>query len=151
MRTRALTVAILGWVCAVGSAQTVDSTAVSQAKTFFEKYQALEREFDPTVADLYSDEAIIRNKRTYPTGQVRELTMPAPKYKALIRAAIPLARERGDTNTYSACTYSPEGSRVRIKCQRFSDLKKYTSALSLLVGPSADGWLIFEESSESRP
>jgi hypothetical protein len=151
MRTGALTVAILGWVCAVVSAQTLDSTAVSQAKTFFEKYQALEREFDPTVADLYSDDAIIKNKRTYPTREVRELAMPAPKYKALIRAAIPLARERGDTNTYSECTYSPEGPRVRIKCQRFSHLKKYTSPLSLLVGPSGDGWFIFEELSESRP
>jgi len=41
---------------------------------------------------------------------------------------------------------------VRIACARFSTLKNYTSPITLLVGPGPDGgWLIFEESSESRP
>jgi hypothetical protein len=151
MRTGALTIATMGWLCAAASAQPAADTAITQAKALFEKHVALERQFDPAVADLYSDTAVIKNKRTYPNGQVRELTMPAPKYKALIRTMMPLARQRGDTNTYSECSYSPEGERVRIKCQRFSELKKYTSPLSLLVGPSPDGWLIFEELSESQP
>ena len=46
----------------------------------------------------------------------------------------------------------PEGERVRITCTRFSELKKYSSPLSLLVGPDKDGkWLIFEEISKSQP
>jgi hypothetical protein len=70
----------------------------------------------------------------------------------LVRQAIPLAKARNDVSRYSGCTYASEGARVRIVCARFSELKNYTSPVSLLVGPGPDGaWLIFEELSESRP
>ena len=105
---------------------------------------ALEHAFDPATSDLYSDDAKIQNTRTYPTGQKRTLTLPAADYKKLIKAAMPLAKARGDTSTYSVIKYSPGKDRVRITCTRFSELKKYSSPLSLLVGPDKDGkWLIF--------
>ena len=127
-----------------------DPTA--KAKEFFERYIALEHAFDPAAADLYSDDAKIQNTRTYPTGEKRTFTMPAADYKKLIKVAMPLAKARGDTSTYSDTKYTPEGDRVRINCTRFSELKKYSSPLSLLVGPDKDGkWLIFEEISESQP
>ena len=70
----------------------------------------------------------------------------------VLRKSMPLARELGDKSTYSECSYSAEGPMVRIKCQRFSERKKYTSPISLLVGPTAAGdWLILEELSESQP
>jgi hypothetical protein len=126
--------------------------SLDAARQLFDRYVALEHAFDPAVAALYSDDAIIRNQRTYPMGQVRELTMPAPKYKELIRAAMPLAKARGDTSTYSEVRYVAEGDRVRITATRFSNLKKYSSPLSLLVGPSDAGdWLIYEELSQSQP
>jgi hypothetical protein len=132
------------------SAPSADARA--GAEQLFERYVALGRAFDPAVADLYADNAVITNKRTYPTGQVREMTIPAVKYKELIRRAMPLARQRGDRNVYSDCQYTPEGTRVRIACTRYSQLKKYSSPISLLVGPGQAGdWLIFEERSESRP
>lgn len=122
------------------------------AKQIFEQYVALEYAYDPSVADLYADDALIKNKRTYPTGEVREITIPAPKYKALILQSMLLARTRGDRSTYSDVSYTPEGERIRIKASRFSELKKYASPISLLVGPSPSGkWLIYEELSESRP
>jgi hypothetical protein len=122
------------------------------AKRLFEHYVALGHAYDPGIADLYADDALIKNTRTYPTGEVRELTMPAAKYKALIRQAMPLARARGDRSTFSDVRYAAEGSRVRIRASRFSELKRYASPISLLVGPSASGtWLIYEEVSESRP
>lgn len=78
--------------------------------------------------------------------------MPAPRYKTLIREAMPLAKARGDRNTFSHVRYIPEGARVRIRASRFSALKNYASPISLLVGPSPTGqWLIYEEVSESRP
>ena len=44
------------------------------------------------------------------------------------------------------------GQHVRIAAQRFSELKRYTSPFSLLVGRREDGpWLILEETSESQP
>jgi hypothetical protein len=127
-----------------------DSTA--KAKELFERYVALERAFDSAQADLYSDDAKIQNTRTYPGGQKRSVTFPPAEYKKLIRAAMPLAKARGDTSTYSDTKYTPEGDRIRITCVRFSDLKKYSSPLSLLVGPDKEGkWVIFEEISESQP
>ena len=126
--------------------------ATDAAKQLFGQYVALGHAYDPGVADLYADEAVIRNRRIYPTGDVREMTVPAPKYKTLIRQVMPLAKARGDRSTYSEVSYAAEGERVRIKASRYSELKNYASPLVLLVGPSASGkWLIYEELSESRP
>jgi hypothetical protein len=133
-----------------GVASAPGSEAV--ARQLFEQYIALGQAYDARLADLYADAAVIRNKRTYPTGEVRELTMPAPRYKTLIREAMPIAKARGDRNTFSNVRYTSEGARVRIHASRFSELKNYTSPISLLVGPSPTGtWLIYEEISESRP
>ena len=134
------------------SSMAADPEGIKAARTLFSKYVTLEHAFDPAVADLYSDDALIRNKRTYPTGQVRELTFPAPQYKELLRKTMPLARARGDTSEYSSCTYKAEDRGVRIACQRYSNLKNYTSPISLLVSPGREGgWFIVEELSESQP
>ena len=126
--------------------------AVAKARAVFERYSALEAAFDPAIADLYSDTAVIKNKRTYPTGQVRELTLPADRYKALIRTAMPVAKAKGDYSVYSDAAFGLEGANVRVMATRFSVLKKYESPVSLLIGPTPTGtWLILEELSESRP
>ena len=128
------------------------ATPVAEARALFERYVSLEQAFDPAVADLYADDALIRNRRTYPTGEVRELRIPAPQYKELIRTAMPLAKARRDTSSYSDVKYVEEGSRVRVTATRFSNLKQYSSPLSLLVGPTEGGmWRIYEELSESQP
>ncbi|MEO5895996.1 MAG: hypothetical protein ABIS06_09870 [Vicinamibacterales bacterium] len=126
-------------------------TPADQARAFFDEFVRLEQAYDVKVADLYADDAVIRNKRTYPTGDVREMRFPAAQYKALIRQGMPVAKQRGDRSAYSRCAYEPVGARVRISCSRYSELKKYTSPYTLVVGPGRSGWLIFEEHSESRP
>jgi len=128
------------------------SDRIAKAKEFFKLYVRLGNTFNPTVADLYSDEAIIQNKRTYPNGHVRTLTMPAAKYKKMIRAVMLPAKQRGDTNTLTDVSYTVVGDGVRIEADRYSDLKKYHSPISILVKPSISGeWLIYEEISESQP
>lgn len=87
----------------------------------------------------------------FPNGTSRIVTMPAPTYKQLIRQSMPLAKERGDTNKYSDVAYKAEDSKVRVTATRFSDLKKHSSPLSLLIAKKDDKWLIVEEMSESRP
>jgi hypothetical protein len=137
---------------AVAGAQGLPADARATAEQLWNRYVALEAAFDPAVADLYADDAVIRNRRTYPTGEVREATVPAAQYKALVRQAIPLAKASNDLSRYSGCTYAAEGARVRVVCARFSVLKNYTAPISMLVGPGPGGaWLIFEELSESRP
>jgi hypothetical protein len=143
-----LVVALLCAACA----STSPPQAPSQAKTIFGNYQSLERSFDPAVADLYCDSALIRNVRTYPDGKKRTLELPAPKYKELIRSAMPLAKAKGDYSTYSGVTYAPEGDNVRITATRYSVLKNYSSPMSLLVGACNGGDLaILEEIGESQP
>jgi hypothetical protein len=125
---------------------------VAQANRLFDQYVALSAAFDEKVADLYSDTAHIQNTRRYPDGQSRSMSMPALSYKSLIRQVMPKAKAAGDLSTYSDVRYTPEDGRVRISATRYSELKKYASPFSLLVGPGPDGnWLIFEEISESRP
>lgn len=138
-----------GWT---GRAADSEVESIERAKGLFEEYVELEKAFDPAVADLYSDEAVITNRRTYPTGQVRELAIPAVPYKELLRQAMPLAKQLSDTNRYSDCSYRSLGEKVEIKCQRFAERKKYTSPIRLVVGPAATGkWVIHEEHSESIP
>ncbi|MFD2232106.1 hypothetical protein [Alkalimarinus sediminis] len=124
---------------------------IAYAKSFFSNYVALEHSFDSKVSELYSDTAIIRNTRHYPTGQTRVMTFPAPKYKLLVSASMPTAKLRGDTSKYSNCTFKSESNNVRVECTRFSNLKKYSSPISILVGPENGKWLIKEELSESQP
>ena len=144
---------ILGWIVLVAlSSPLLASDEVDKARALFELYVQRGRAFDPALADLYSDEAVIKNKRGEPEGEVRELSLPAPQYKDLIRQALPVAKVRGDTSTYSDVEYAIEGDGVRIKADRFSEMKGYHSPISILVKPTPTGeWLIFEELSESRP
>jgi len=139
-------------VTALVGAQGLSADSRAKAEQLWNRYVALEAAFDPGIADLYADDAVIRNRRTYPTGEVREAVVPAAQYKLLVRQATPLAKAKNDISRYSGCTYAAEGAEVRVACARFSTLKNYTSPISLLVGPGRDGaWLIFEELSESRP
>lgn len=113
--------------------------------------EQLGRAFDPALAELYDDSAVIRNTRIYPDGSTRVMTFPAPKYKQLLRSLMPVAKARGDVSTLRDVTFTAEGDRVRIDAIRYSHLKNYTSPISWLVGRNEDeDWVIFEEISESR-
>lgn len=135
----------------VTAAALTTETSHENARKCFERYVALEAAADPAVADLYADDAKIQNTSVSPDGQKRVTTMPALAYKDLIRRALPVAGPRGDTSKYSDVNLLKEGDKVRVTAIRFSELKKYSSPLSMLLGPDAKGsWRIYEEVSESR-
>ena len=123
-----------------------------RAKKIFNQYTSLAGKFDPAVADLYSNAAKIQNTRIYPDGRRRVMPFDAKKYKALIRIAMPLAKTRGDTNKYTEVKYVEKDSKVIITATRFSNLKKYSSPITLVLGADTDGkWRILEEITQSRP
>lgn len=123
--------------------------ALDPARQLFARYVALEAAFDPALAELYSDRAVIRVRR-YDNGAFRDVTIPAPRYKQSIRSALPVAKSRNDVNRYSEVSFAAEGpSRVRIAATRYSVLKRYASAIRLVVAPDNGQWAIVEESSES--
>jgi hypothetical protein len=123
---------------------------VAAARSVFAAYEAGEAAFDPAVADLYCDTARIVNQRTMPDGEVRELTVSAPNYKALIRQAMPLAQARNDRNEYRDVVFVAVDGGVRVTATRHSLLKEYDSPLSLLVGDCAGRPAIVEELSHSQ-
>jgi hypothetical protein len=53
----------LALTCLLASASPID-----EARSLFQRYSSLEADFNPAVADLYADDALIKNKRIYPTG-----------------------------------------------------------------------------------
>ena len=147
MRSKTLLMLCLA-LAASAWAQAVEKAAAQ----LFQRYVALSRAYDAELAELFDDNAVIVNKRVSANGDVREMTLPAARYKLMLRKALPLARERGDRSTYSNVRYAREGDRVRITALRYSELKKYSSPLVLLVGAApGGGWVIYEEHSESRP
>ena len=133
-------------------AKMQESPQETKARTHFEQFVRLNEAFDPAIADLYADTAKISNRRIFPDGASREMAMPAPSYKALLRRVIPVAKEQNDVDRYSEVRYTVEGDNVRIKATRYSVLKKYSAPHAMLVGPDTDGvWRVLEESGESRP
>jgi hypothetical protein len=133
-----------------GSAQ---GDLIPKAKAFFQRYVELEHAFDPSIADLYSDQAVIKNTQYQADGKIVPLTKPVDKYKPILRNYMKTkARQIGDVSNYTNDTYTVEGSnRVRIKVTRYSSIEKVSSPVSMLVGPDATGkWLIYEELSESH-
>ncbi|CAN5159601.1 hypothetical protein BH09PSE6_BH09PSE6_32000 [soil metagenome] len=125
---------------------------LARAQLLFRQYMLLEGNFDAALADLYSDRAVIRNRRWAENGAAREVVIPADRYKQLIRSSMPVARAKGDRSTYSDVNFFAEGDNVRIKATRFAVLKRYASPISLLVGPGVGNqWQILEEISESSP
>jgi hypothetical protein len=140
---------LLAVAAALVTWNALGSPAADEAKKVFDRYVALERNFDPAVAELYADDATLKNMRRYPDGTSRTLTVPAAKFKQLIKEAMAAAKKLGDTNKYSAVSYKEEDDKVRITATRSSDLKKSSSPMSLVVAKRNDKWLIVEELSES--
>ncbi|PYQ57263.1 MAG: hypothetical protein DMF53_23210 [Acidobacteria bacterium] len=149
---------LLAFCQIVGAAKTATPKGSAQgdlipkAKAFFQHYVELEHAFDPAIADLYSDDAVIKNTQYRADGKIVPLTKPVAKYKQVLRDYMKTkARQIGDVSNYSNDTYSVEGGKVRIKVTRYSSIEKVSSPVSMLVGPDATGkWLIYEELSESH-
>jgi hypothetical protein len=128
-----------------------EGAGAPSAEEFFDRFVALGQAYDAAVATLYADDALIQNVRRYPDGTARTLRLTGAEFKPLIRAAMPVARRRGDRDRYSDVSVSTDGVRVRIKCTRYNELKRYASPYELLLERSGDSWQIIEEYSESRP
>jgi ketosteroid isomerase-like protein len=126
-------------------------SATNEAKKVFESYVELVQKYDPAIAELYSDDATIRNTQRYPDGTSRTRTVSATTYKQMWRQIMPIAKKLGDTNTYSEVAYKEEDGKVRVTATCYESLKKYSSPLSLLIAKKDGKWLIVEDISESRP
>lgn len=135
----------------MGGVPTLQAEPAKNAEELFEQYKNLEAAFDPGSADLYDDRAYIENTRINPDGSRKKLLISGPEYKKSMAQAMPFAKKHNDTYTYSDVTYKPEKNRVRIRATRYSNQRKYSSPISLLVGRDERGnWKIYEELSQTQ-
>ena len=126
--------------------------AADEASALFDRYVELEQAFDPALADLYAEDASIVDRRTFPTGEVREITILVPQYKALVQQTMAVAKSTNDWNSYTEITFTREPDGVRLRATRLAHLKGYSSRFSLLLAPDNAGtWRVTEQLSESQP
>jgi hypothetical protein len=135
---------------AVAALVRADDAGIEAARQLFGRYVALAQAHDASVADLYADDAFIQTRRKPPMGDAREVTVPAPEYKKLLRQHMLETDAAGGGGTYSAVSYTPEGEVVRIHATWRAQRSERATSITLLVGRSpSGGWLIYEERSET--
>ena len=133
-------------------AQNVSADSpTNEVRAVFESFVMLERKFDPAAADLYADEAILRHTRHLSNRTTRLITLPASKFKPLMRETMPVAKQHNDTSLYTNVVVKQEGEKVRLTCTRYSELKRYTGRFTVVFANQGGKWQIVEEISESRP
>ena len=120
---------------------------------FFQRYVELGDAFDPSVANLYSDKAIIHAYRVYPHGLERNMEMTGAQWKQLITKVMPLAKSQNDKSTFSKVEINEFDGGFKIKADRYSVRKCYTdTGYYMVVKPDGNGSLkIFEEYMETKP
>jgi hypothetical protein len=131
---------------------TAQVPAPSSAEELWDQFVELGTGFDPALADLYADDAVIHLTRRYPNGRTRTLQLTGKEYKPMVRQAMPIARNRGDVDVYSNVQFEDLGDRTRITATRYGTLKKYRAPHELIVGNvGSAGWKILKEIGESGP
>lgn len=123
------------------------------AKRFFEKYLKLGENFDESVADLYSDDAIIKMNRLYPNGHMKKMELDGAKWKPLLKQSMPLGKARGDISKFSEIKIKTNGKRATIKANRYSVIKCYVDkGYYMIIEKDNKGiYRIIEEYMETQP
>ncbi|MBY6242968.1 hypothetical protein [Methylosinus sp. Sm6] len=120
---------------------------------FFNRYGRLNGNFDPSVADLYSDTAKIHTFRRYPFGLQRTIVLSGAQWKSLIVTIMPLAKAKNDISTTSNVTISRHGQVYKIKANRYFTIKCYTDTgyYMIVAQNELKKWQIVEEYMETQP
>jgi hypothetical protein len=133
-------------------AQDIENPQIEKAKQFFQVICTKYKNFDPSLADLYSGNAISRMIRLYPKGETKELTMEGIKIKEAVRQSMVRARSINERISFTDTHFVEEGGMVRITSRLHNELKNYSTPYEILVGKNGDGaWLIFTETIQSHP
>lgn len=122
-------------------------------EAFFQRFVDMGHHFDPSVADLYADNASISMYRRYPHGLERAMAVSGAEWKALIRQVMPLARTKNDKSTYTNIRFTSVGdNKVKINADRYAVRKCYTdSAYYLIIDRQPDSqYKVAEEYFETQ-
>ena len=138
-------------IAAIANAES--HISLEEAEEFFELYQEMGKNFDPEIADLYSDEANISTLRTYPWGTKKLREMDGKQYKVIIKSVLPLAKDKGDISTFTDIEITVEKSVAKISAKRFSETKQYMDeGYYMVLEKSSEGEIsIIEEHTNTKP
>ena len=145
---RALAFALFTLVCLLPAW----ANDVPEVLSAFKEYVTRSERFDQSLAELYSDDAAIRSRRLMPDGRTQNISFSGAQWKDLIRQAMPLAKSRGDRNTFRNISAVSQGQGVILTAERHSHLKGYVSPFAQTWRKDRTGaWKISAEVSETRP
>lgn len=139
--------------CGIASGAVADPSLDREARDFLARYIALGEAFDPAVAELYADDALVKAYRRYPFGLERAMEMSGVAWKELIRTAMPWAKAQNDRSDFRVPEFQVDGGRVKIKANRYSFRKCYLdTGYYMILARQPDGSLrIVEEYTETQP
>jgi hypothetical protein len=145
------TVLTIGFFLSFSISVALDAS--DEPQTFFNDYIRLGDAFDPAVADLYFDQALIHAYRVYPHGLERNMELSGVQWKQLVIQIMPLAKAQNDKSTFSNIRFTEINGGYKIKADRYSVRKCYTdTGYYMIVKPSENGNLkIIEEYMETKP
>lgn len=127
--------------------------SVARVRAFFDNYVKLGDAYDADLANLYSDEAVIKASRQYPDSSRRTLQLSGVQWKSLIAKVLPLAKAQEDRSSYSNIEVEIRADQAKISADRYSERKCYrdTGYYMILQRQSSGNYLIVEEYSETQP
>lgn len=122
------------------------ASPIDDARNFFERYVKLCHSYDKTVANMYSDNALIKRTLIMPNKKTKTIIIPAKEYIDKLKVYRFLAKTTGYKNFYSNLKFSMENNNVRIEGIRKVNLDNFTGPISMLIGKNKNGsWVILEE------
>lgn len=135
----------------VAAAQERPDATLERARQVIESYVTLERAYDPRLADLYADEAVIKSNQVDASGEPTWITVQGWKYKRMIREAMPKSRSTGYRASYTGARYELYGKNVRVSVTQYVDRTRSSNPIQWVIGPGRTSqWLILEETSVRR-
>jgi hypothetical protein len=104
---------------------------------------AAEAAFDTTAVSHYTDDAEIRLLvHGAGSGQVQGVILTGAEYKRAINGAMPIARRRGDRNTYTGFSTETRADTVRVTATRHNSLRQYDSPIVFQLVARGGRWRI---------
>ena len=136
MNRRAACAAVLGMLAL---ATTATAQLLDDIEGFFARWQELEQEAHPAVADFYADDARILIKRLYPNGSSDRIEWTGLQYKTWVTKMFPEPTGKPRESTGARSLYS----KTSIKRSRAGTRSVASVTGPVTAAPTPTGTLLY--------
>jgi hypothetical protein len=123
-----------------------------EASQFFQRYQVMTSLYDPSVLDMYANNAQVIITTNGPSGRSSTQAVSKAELETALPISLPAARRRGAYDSFSEVEYKFQDStdttldRILITATRYVSPDRYRAPHSMLLGRNEAGrWYILEE------